>query len=90
MKREAKLDRNVKKLLLVLLVASTFVTAELVAAAFVASASTLRAQTVPLSSSDKSPAASSTAPGKPTVATKSAGVVWVNRESGVYHKPGMR
>src|SRR5271155_4583128 len=88
------MKRNAKKLTLALLMASVFL----------ASGTELIARAPQSSSSDKSqaPAATSSAPAaaKPTPAASAsttsapsasaAGVVWINTDTGVYHKQGTR
>jgi hypothetical protein len=59
----------------------------------VVSGSTLRAQAAPTSSSataQATPSPSDTPPAQQTRPAKSDGMVWVNTDAGVYHKPGTR
>src|SRR5580658_5444048 len=88
--RSNKMICNAKKLSLALLVAVVFVA--IVAAVTV---SKLHAQT-PLSNSADKPQAAATpaaapSPAKPqTPPTKASGMVWVNTDTGVYHREGSR
>jgi hypothetical protein len=55
--------------------------------------STLHAQAAPTSSSasaQATPPASDSPPAQQTPPAKSDGMVWVNTDAGVYHKPGTR
>lgn len=88
------MKRNAKKLSLALLVACT-----LVVPALAACNATLHAQSAPSSSSDKPQTSPSPAPTTPAASgsakqqppqTKSGGMVWINTDTGVYHKQGTR
>ena len=88
------MKRNAKKLSLALLVACT-----LIVTVLVFSILTLHAQAPQTGCSDKSQATgtpASTSPGssssvkQQTPQTKSTGMVWVNTETGVYHRQGTR
>jgi hypothetical protein len=79
--------RNAKRLSLALLMACAFVA--------VVSVSTMHAQSPQSNSSDKPQATATPAtaptPAKPqTPSAKTTGMVWVNTDTGVYHKEGSR
>jgi hypothetical protein len=87
--RSQAMKRNAKKLSLALLLTSS-----LTVGAFAGSAA-LKAQSQP-SSADKQPTTapaaspSSAKPQTPSPAPNSAGTVWVNTDTGAYHKQGTR